>query len=265
MKRLILFTIAIAFASLSAHADTQSFFKQHCVKCHGPDKQKAKLRLDTLAWKPSDNDNIELWQEIIDRVDSGEMPPKGEPKPSQESRTAILSLLQKRVVDAASSNKPKQVLLRRLNRAQYRNTIRDLLHIDVTVNDPTEAFPADDKKEGFDNLGEALQMSDFLLRQYLKVARRVVDQATFPQEKPAPATYRLKQEGKTRPKNFSVQANDKDRDYVVLTRNDERAPGDPRGQSLMNSRDGATHDCFYDFTFEVESKGRGNLAKEFSA
>ena len=221
-KRLIL--LVIAFAPLSAHADTNSFFKKHCVKCHGPDKQKAKLRLDTLAWEPSDADNIDVWQQIIDRIESGEMPPNGEPTPSQESRATLLRVLEKRVTQAASAHEPRQVLLRRLNRDQYRNTIRDLLQIDVTVDDPTEAFPADDKKEGFDNLGEALQMSDFLMRQYLRVARRIVNQATFPEEKPVPVTYRLRQEGKTRAKNFSLQADDKDRDYVVLTRNDERAP-----------------------------------------
>ena len=63
-------------------------------------------------------------------------------------------------------------MLRRLNRAQYRNTLEDLLELDLSVEDPTEAFPADDKEEGFDNLGETLKMSDFLLRQYLKRARR---------------------------------------------------------------------------------------------
>ena len=266
MARAILFTLSALHLCTpsAARADTQSFFKQHCVKCHGPDKQKAKLRLDTLAWKPSDTKNIELWQEIIDRVDSGEMPPKGEPKLAEATRKAILSRLRRRLADAATSSSRKQVVLRRLNRAQYRNTIRDLLHIDITVNDPTEAFPADDKLEGFDNLGEALQMSDFLLRQYLKVARRVVDQATFPKEQPTPVTYRLKQQGKTRAKNFSIQANDSNRDYVVLTRNDERAPGDPRGQSLINSREGAPQAGYYDFTFEVESKGRGKLAEKFS-
>ena len=75
--------------------------------------------------------------------------------------------------------------------------------------------------------GETLQMSDFLLRQYLKVARTAVDRATFPEERPEPETFTLKQQ-RGRAKNFSIQANDPDRDYVVLTRNDERAPGDPR-------------------------------------
>lgn len=266
MIRAVLFTLSalhLITPSLPA-VEPQAFFKQHCVQCHGPEKQKGKLRLDTLAWKPAEADNLDRWQDIIDRIHAGEMPPKEKAKLTQAQRTEIVTLLRKRVAEVAASGK-KQVVLRRLNRAQYRNSVRDLLGLDVTVNDPTEAFPADDTLEGFDNLGEALQMSDFLLRQYLKVARRVVDHSTFAGEKPEPVTYTLRQAGKTRPKNFSMGGGDSKRDYAVLYRNDERAPGDPRGQSLMNSRDGATHAGYYDFTFEVESKGRGNLAEAFSA
>ena len=265
MNRIFLITLPalLLFATSLLAAEPIVFFKQHCIQCHGPEKQKGKLRLDTLEWNPAEASNLDQWQEIIDRIHAGEMPPKEKTNLTTAQLTEIVTLLRKRVAEVAGSGK-KQVLLRRLNRTQYRNTVRDLLNLDMTVNDPTEAFPADDKLEGFDNLGEALQMSDFLLRQYLKVARRVVDQSTFSGEKPEPATYSLRQAGKTRPKNFSMGGDDPDRDYAVLYRNDERAPGDPRGQSLMNSRDGASADGYYDFTFEVESKGRGNLAKAFS-
>ena len=97
----------------------------------------------------------------------------------------MLKLIGDRIAVAA---KPEQVVLRRLNRAQYRNTLRDLLHIDTSVEDPTEAFPADDEEEGFDNLGATLQMSDFLMRQYLRVARAAVDRATFEGEMPKAET-----------------------------------------------------------------------------
>ena len=91
----------------------------------------------------------------------------------------------------AAASTPEPVLLRRLNRAQYRNTLRDLLQVDVFAEDPTTAFPADDEEHGFDNLGATLQMSDFLLRQYLKVARLAVDRATFEGERPEAKTYTL--------------------------------------------------------------------------
>ena len=97
-----------------------------------------------------------------------------------------------------------QVILRRLNRTQYRNTLRDLLEINTFVEDPTEAFPADDEKEGFDNLGESLRMSDFLLRQYLQVARRAIDSATFTGEQPKPQTFTLN-DTKSRTHNWRGQ------------------------------------------------------------
>ena len=240
--------------------DTNAFFKTHCIECHGATKPKGDLRLDTLKWTPADSANVEVWQAIIDRLDAKEMPPEKRPQPADRERNAIIKTLRSQVASAAKHS-AKQVVLRRLNRAQFRNSLRDLLHIDVAVEDPTEAFPADDKEDGFDNLGEVLQMSDFLLRQYLKVARSAVDRATFAGERPEAKTYTLRDK-KARALNYKVSGNDPDRDYVVLYSNDERAPGDPRGQQFINCREGLTHDGWYEFAFEVESKGRGNLAKE---
>lgn len=264
MSRAILLTLsALHLLTVSSFADEPStFFKTNCVKCHGANKPKGGLRIDTLDWSPEDSANVENWQAIVDRVDANEMPPESQPQPSDAQRDAFLKVLRGRITAAAEHNS-KQVVLRRLNRAQFRNSLRDLLRIDVDVEDPTEAFPADDREDGFDNLGETLQMSDFLLRQYLKVARTAVDRATFEGERPEPKTYTLN-DAKSRALNFKTPGNDPDRDYRVLYQNDERAPGDPRGQQFINSREGATHDGWYDFTFEVESRGRGNLAEEFS-
>ena len=176
MHRPILCLASVALlAPFASAVNPQAFFEQHCIRCHGEDKQKGKLRLDGEAWDRTEENKTELWQEVIDRIDSGEMPPEEEPRPLANERSDILSHMRTLLSKTTANAKPKQVTLRRLNRVQYRNTIRDLLLLDLTVDDPTEAFPADDKLEGFDNLGEALQMSDFLLRQYLKVARRLVD------------------------------------------------------------------------------------------
>ena len=254
--------VGLAFLPLALSAiEPAAFFEKHCVQCHGPKKQKAKLRLDTLNWTPAGSGNLETWREIADKLELGEMPPEDEPQPPPAERTAILKWIGSKLATAST---PEPVLLRRLNRAQYRNTLRDLLQVDVFAEDPTTAFPSDDKDHGFDNIGATLQMSDFLLRQYLKVARLAVDRATFEGERPEPKTYTLLDE-KSRALNFKAPGNDKqNRGYVVLYRNDERAPGDPRGQQFINSREGATHDGWYRFTFEVESKGRGTMAKEFS-
>ncbi|MBL64496.1 MAG: hypothetical protein CMI30_13960 [Opitutae bacterium] len=254
--------IGLTFLPFALSAvEPAAFFEKRCVQCHGSKKQKAKLRLDTLHWAPADQGNLETWREIADKLDLREMPPEDEPQPTPAERADFLQWLGPKL---AAASTPEPVLLRRLNRAQYRNTLRDLLQIDVFADDPTTAFPADDEEHGFDNLGATLQMSDFLLRQYLKVARLAVDRATFEGERPGANTYTLMDE-KSRPLNFKAPGNDKkNRGYVVLYRNDERAPGDPRGQQFINSREGASHDGWYQFTFEVESKGRGTMAKEFS-
>ena len=234
-----------------------AFFNQHCTKCHGAEKQKGDLRLDALPTDP------ETWLEIADRLEFGEMPPEDEPQPKAADAAAIIALAKKQASQAAKSH---QVVLRRLNRKQYRNTLRDLLHIDTIVEDPTASFPADDEEHGFDNLGETLQMSDFLLRQYLQVAQKAIADATYTGEKPEPQTFAMGDEkkGRTRVHNWRNQrGTHPERDYAILYESDERAPGDPRGQSMLNAREGVTHDGWYDFTFVVESRGRGNLSDRF--
>lgn len=255
MKNILTSILTLALlADVAAAVEPATFFKQHCVRCHGAQKQKGDLRLDMVRA------DAKLWLTIADRLELGEMPPEDEPQPSPAEIKAIVAFAKRYAAETAHSG---QVVLRRLNRAQYRNTLRDLLKIDTFVEDPTEAFPADDEKEGFDNLGDTLQMSDFLLRQYLQVARKAVASATFDGEKPEPRTYTLN-DSKSRKFNWRGQkARHPDLDYVTLYESDERAPGDPRGQSLINSRDGATHDGWYEFTFVVESRGRGNLADRF--
>jgi hypothetical protein len=263
MKHLSLITVMLLTTGGRIEADDALvFIKSHCVKCHGARKSSGDLRLDVVMWSPLNTANVELWQAIVDRVVSNEMPPKKQPRPTVRDREVFLKLMRDRLA-SATVNSSKRVILRRLNRRQFRNSLRDLLHIDVAVEDPTEAFPADDKMHGFDNLGETLQMSDFLLRQYLKVARMAVDRATFEGEMPEAKTYTLTGT-RSRALNYKTPGNDPERDYRVLYQNDERAPGDPRGQQFINCREGATHDGWYEFTFEVESKGRGNLSKSFS-
>ena len=251
MKKLLILAL---LPFMAGAVEPQAFFKLHCVKCHGAKKQKGDLRLDRTPTDPK------VWLEIADRLDLGEMPPEDEPQPPAAQINALVQLAKR---NAAKSARSHQVVLRRLNRTQYRNTLRDLLKIDTFVEDPTEAFPADDEKEGFDNLGESLQMSDFLLRQYLQVARKAIASATFEGDRPEPQTYTLN-DAKSRTHNWRGQkARHPDYDFVTLYESDERAPGDPRGQSLINCRDGVTHDGWYEFTFVVESKGRGNLSERF--
>ncbi len=255
MKNILIPILTLALLSnVATSVEPDAFFQQHCIRCHGAEKQKGDLRLDT------DLTDAERWLEIADRLELGEMPPEDEPRPPAPEVKEMVALAKKNAAHSAPSG---QVVLRRLNRTQYRNTLRDLLRIDTFVEDPTEAFPADDEKEGFDNLGDTLQMSDFLLRQLLRVARKAVASASFEGEQPEPQTFTLN-DSRSRTHNWRGQkARHPDLDYVTLYESDERAPGDPRGQSIINCRDGVTHDGWYEFTFVVESRGRGNLADRF--
>ena len=77
-----LFAFGLLLSAIPVLADPGTFFQANCTACHGPEKQKGKLRLDTLAWEPSDPANLEIWRELVDRVQIGEMPPEDEPQPT---------------------------------------------------------------------------------------------------------------------------------------------------------------------------------------
>ena len=136
---LILLLTATLFPISATAVDPASFFDQHCVRCHGNNKQQGNLRLDNTI------SNAELWLEIAKRIELGEMPPEEEPRPPMEGIKAMVNWAKKNASNFAQKD---QVVLRRLNRRQYRNTLRDLLKIDTLVEDPADAFPADDEKDG---------------------------------------------------------------------------------------------------------------------
>jgi mono/diheme cytochrome c family protein len=239
------------------------FFAEHCVKCHGPTKQKGHLRLDVLVFEPASDANLETWLAVSERLTASEMPPEEEPRPDPAPVSALVAAIRDAVAGAAEATR-EPAPLRRLNRAQYRNTLRDLLALDVLARDPTAAFPADDALEGFDNLGAGLTLSDYLLRQYLVAARAAVDQATFDGPRPEVRTHRMLDPEETRVWSFEVNHSQPGPDGVFLFMNDERSPGDPRGQVLTTSRDGAPSAGPYEFTFELESRGRGKLPAELA-
>src|SRR5262245_60871211 len=243
-----------------AHA----FFRAECVRCHGPPKPKARLRLDELEWDSTDDAVLARWQKVLDRLTAGEMPPEGEPRPAPEAVEAMCTSI--RQAFAALAEAPKDRVLRRLNRIQCRNTLRDLLVIDVRLDDPTDSFPPDETIEGFDVLAEGLVMSDFLLRQYLFAARHAIDLATFEGPRPEPEAFRMFDPDPRRASDFRVAITlpkwtERTRwlgSPAVLFLNDELAPGNTRGQVLTTSVEGARSAGWYEFTFEVESKGRRN-------
>ncbi|MDB2673446.1 DUF1592 domain-containing protein [Akkermansiaceae bacterium] len=169
----LLLASALVPAAINFEEQVKPILEQRCFKCHGEKKQKGDLRLDTL---PSNllKDRIaaETWHDVRDVLNLSEMPPEEEePLPPEELKILTFWITQEiDAVLAAQKNTDGRVILRRLNRTEYQNTMRDLLGIemDYAKNLPPEALSED----GFRNNGEVLQMSDLQLEYYLEAARK---------------------------------------------------------------------------------------------
>jgi hypothetical protein len=158
-----------AFAEL-----IQPFLKNHCTPCHAGAKPKGNLDLARFNSLASVANSLTAWERVLERLEAEEMPPSDAPRqPNAKERDAVIHWIQA-VRDREqhrNAGDPGTVLARRLNHAEFDNTIRDLTGIDIR---PTREFPIDPANEaGFDNSGESLAMSPMLLEKYLAAARHV--------------------------------------------------------------------------------------------
>jgi len=171
-------------ADADGHARSVApFFEAHCVECHGAQKQKGNLRIDddlTLAFL--DPAVRGRWAEVIDVLNSHEMPPEDSAQPAAEDVAAVVDWITAQMVRAEDGQREGTVVLRRLNRDEYKNTLRDLLGVELDVS----AFPADAAAGGFDTNGQALTLSPVLVELYLETARRALDRALVTAPAPAP-------------------------------------------------------------------------------
>src|SRR5262245_475741 len=144
------------------------FLVQHCQECHSGDKAKGGLRLDQLGPNFDTRAARERWLAVRNRVQAGEMPPKAKPRPPAKDVETMAAWITGRV-DASAARRAAdgRVVLRRLNRVEYENTVRDLLGVKVDLK---ELLPLDASANGFDNNGEALHVSSFLMDRYLEAA-----------------------------------------------------------------------------------------------
>jgi len=216
MNRSHLITIALLglFSADVLHAALpETFLKHYCYKCHGPDKQKAKRRFDNLSATIKDFRQQEQWQEMVDQLNLGEMPPEDEEQPTQEERLAAVKSMTEAIAGAREkfAGDGRHTTLRRLNKVEYRKTISDLLSLNIDVWNPAEDFPAEVTAEGFDNDGAQLVTSGLLLQKYLPAAERAIQRATHFEEKPETRRYAQKSpfyfkgnESKDLPKLFKV-------------------------------------------------------------
>ena len=165
-------------------ADREALLKQYCLGCHANSIRSGGLTLEEVAAEnPSAHPHI--WEKVARKLADGEMPPAGAPRPgAAEMKSFSAALIAE--LDAAARREPYagRGVIRRLNRMEYSNAIRDLLAINLPV---AGQLPPDGQAAGFDNIGDALSMSPLLLERYLKLARRV-SQLALGVSDPSPVT-----------------------------------------------------------------------------
>src|SRR4051812_44699156 len=150
--------------------------EEHCYGCHADGEHKGDFSFDKLPLDFSTPDKLAAWVKVFDQIDSGEMPPKKKPRLPAAPKTAILEWLRTalKAVDLNRQQTVGRVVVRRLNRSEYENTIRDLLAIETPLK---EMLPEDNSAHGFDNIGAALDVSAVLMERYLEAADAALDAA----------------------------------------------------------------------------------------
>ena len=144
------------------------FLARHCLDCHEGDKPKGDFRLDRLSRDLTDPAVRERWLTVLERVRAGEMPPEKKPRPAADEVRGLSDWVDAGVKAADARRAAEgRAVLRRLNRVEYENTVRDLLAIDIDLRD---MLPADSPAHGFENVGDALHTSSFLMERYLDAA-----------------------------------------------------------------------------------------------
>ncbi len=182
MKFLALSLLIASSAGAAVDPPVAAFLQSYCIDCHGPKKQKGDFRVDELKVSVTAAD-AENWQLVLDNLHLGEMPPEDEKQPQVREVESVTAWIQSELSRAASALKGSggEVVLRRLNRVEYQNTIADLFDVH---GDFTSGFPEDMRDHGFDNNGAALMLSAAQVQEYMKAAEFVLDRAIAPPARP---------------------------------------------------------------------------------
>ena len=159
--------------------EIKPFFDQHCVACHGAEKQKGDFRVDTLAMDFVTFGVAGAWTDVMDRINSGEMPPKKQPRPNAKESAKVTEWIAAQLTEAESARQVaigEKVSFRRLSREEYRNTLRHLLGITYDSSDPA-GLPEDPDWQGFERIGSVLTLSAAHIEKYLAAAETVLNEA----------------------------------------------------------------------------------------
>jgi mono/diheme cytochrome c family protein len=177
---LLAVNFATARAALAAEPSFEAFLEKHCIGCHGPEKEKGDLRIDQLSRDFNLGADTHHWAEVIEQVNSGEMPPKKEKKPTQEEIAAFVTSLDGWIKEGRAARMAARpaVTHYRLSRKEYQNTVYDLLGVRYDPAKPGE-LNEDTLWHGFERIGSELSLSPSHVDRYYRAAELVLDRA-FP-------------------------------------------------------------------------------------
>ena len=164
---------------------------KYCVTCHNQRLKTSDLALDSLDIS-SPASHGEIWEGVARRLRTRSMPPQGMPRPDDATYNSLASYLETELDRAAAAKpNPGRPIIRRLNRSEYANSVRDLLDVEIDV---ASLLPPDDSAFGFDNISDLLGTSPALLERYLVAADRVSALAVGAPVAPGSDTYRIRQD-----------------------------------------------------------------------
>ena len=177
--------LCIAAAHAAIDPQVKADFEEHCLKCHDEDVQKGDFRIDTLSPKVGHENNPQ-WLEIMERINSGEMPPKKEKvKPTAEASAQVVEWIAMKMKEGESARMATRakVTFNRLTRDEYVNTIRDLIGVEYDAKDPGNLLE-DAEWHGFERIGSVLTLSPSNIEKYLAAAETILNEA-YPEIVPA--------------------------------------------------------------------------------
>ncbi len=152
------------------------FLATHCYGCHNAELKTGGLNLVAYPTAAAILQNRDQWEEVLRKIRTGEMPPKGMSRPKEAEVQTVVRWLEQLFEQADQRSKPDpgRVTARRLNRSEYANTVRDLLGVEYRA---TQEFPVDDSGDGFDNIADVLTISPVLMEKYMTAAERIAARA----------------------------------------------------------------------------------------
>src|SRR5881296_3364367 len=177
----LLFAVAAPVLALDLPRASRQFVEQYCLECHDADTKKGGLDLTALQFDPANSTNFSTWVLVHDRVSNGEMPPKKKARPDSAEAKAFIKSLASSLTEAeeARSTKEGRATQRRLNRYEYENALRELLH--APWLQVRNSLPEDGEAYRFNKVGDALDVSHVQMARYLGAADYALRQAMAPQ------------------------------------------------------------------------------------